>query len=202
MINRYDLMFKWLLRDIREEITNIAPVQNKSVLEIACGTGEQTKLFTEKGALVTAIDLSEEMLEIAKKKNNNSVNFLYCDATNLPFPDNHFDISTTTLCLHTVDSSTRTKIIVEMQRVTKDKGYLIFADYTLPKQHSYKASFWNLTSKIIEIFAGKEHYHNFCNYIEAGGLQTLINHLTTDRKIEYFGGNLGIYRTVNLPQNI
>ena len=40
----------------------------KSVLELGCGTGNYTKVLFEKGYGVTGVDLSENMLDVAKHK--------------------------------------------------------------------------------------------------------------------------------------
>jgi len=42
--------------------------RNKSVLEIACGTGYWTKTVTQTAKNITAVDSSAEMLEVAKAK--------------------------------------------------------------------------------------------------------------------------------------
>jgi ubiquinone/menaquinone biosynthesis C-methylase UbiE len=43
--------------------------RNKSVLEVACGTGYWTEAVTQSADNIIAIDNSEEMLEVAKAKN-------------------------------------------------------------------------------------------------------------------------------------
>ena len=40
----------------------------QKVMELACGTGEVSTLLTETGYQVTGVDLSSEMLDIAKEK--------------------------------------------------------------------------------------------------------------------------------------
>lgn len=47
--------------------------QNKklSILELNCGTGEDAIYFSKKGHKVLATDISEEMIKVAKSKNNN-----------------------------------------------------------------------------------------------------------------------------------
>jgi SAM-dependent methyltransferase len=47
--------------------------QVKSVLELGCGTGHLAKRFTEGGYQYCGIDLSEDMLVLARKRNPNSV---------------------------------------------------------------------------------------------------------------------------------
>ena len=40
----------------------------KKILEIGCGTGSYTKILLNRGYKVTAIDISGEMLKIAREK--------------------------------------------------------------------------------------------------------------------------------------
>jgi SAM-dependent methyltransferase len=56
----------------------------KKTLEIGCGTGNYTAVFSERGYQITGIDNSEEMLEIARSKCN--CNFLKMDIRNLSLP--------------------------------------------------------------------------------------------------------------------
>ena len=70
--------------------------QNK-VLELNCGTGEDAVWLCKKGFIVTATDLSAEMLAIAegKRKNisNNNLQFIKCDMREIAghFSPNKFD---------------------------------------------------------------------------------------------------------------
>lgn len=59
-------------------------------LEIGCGTGHWTSFFTAKGFPVTAIDLSTEMLQNARKKQVKDARFLQMDAHHLEFSDASF----------------------------------------------------------------------------------------------------------------
>lgn len=51
------------------------------MLELACGTGSITKLFSEKGYDMIGVDISEEMLNVARKKCNDNVLLLNQDMT-------------------------------------------------------------------------------------------------------------------------
>jgi SAM-dependent methyltransferase len=46
---------------------NLAP--GKRILEIGCGTGLFTEMFSQTGATITAVDISPELLELARLKN-------------------------------------------------------------------------------------------------------------------------------------
>ena len=58
---------------------------DRKVLELACGTGYWTDVFAAQAAQVTALDLNEEVLEIARsKKNTGKVQFVRGSAYEIP----------------------------------------------------------------------------------------------------------------------
>ena len=68
----------------------------RSLLEIAAGTGIVTRQLRDalpKDALLTAIDISDSMMEVARAKflSHEQVTFQVADATALPFDDEAFD---------------------------------------------------------------------------------------------------------------
>lgn len=83
----YDVVYWW--KDYDREIDFLIEifqkygVRVKRILEVACGTGSHTKLLTKRGYQVTGIDLSEEVLEIARKKISRGVTFVQGDMRNL-----------------------------------------------------------------------------------------------------------------------
>lgn len=99
--------------------------KNTKVLEIGCGSGLFTqKVFEATKAQITATDLSEELLEIAKKKLPN-VNFEAQDAMNLPYEENSFDVVFGSSILHHLEMDLALK---GMLKVLKPGGKLIFAE--------------------------------------------------------------------------
>jgi len=105
----------------------------------------------------------------------------------LPFLDPVFDVALISLVLHEIENEKRNKIISEMKRVVKKDGRLIFIDFNVPLLKTISAFF----VKIIERFAGKEHYLNFQSYLKEGGLPSLLerNNLKPE-KIEYLKNKL------------
>jgi SAM-dependent methyltransferase len=59
-------------------------LQGDRLLDIACGTGKSFLPMMEKGWQVTAADISPEMLELAREKVGEEVEFHIADFTNLP----------------------------------------------------------------------------------------------------------------------
>ncbi|HTP62968.1 MAG TPA: class I SAM-dependent methyltransferase [Burkholderiales bacterium] len=71
------------LATLRARVGNI--FSGKKVLELACGTGYWTDLIAGRAAQVTALDLNDEVLEIARaKKNAGKVSFLRGSAYEIP----------------------------------------------------------------------------------------------------------------------
>jgi ubiquinone/menaquinone biosynthesis C-methylase UbiE len=92
-------------------------------LELGCGTGHWTKFFNNNGFQITAVDNSEAMLEIARSKNLENVQFLNADATRLPFPDARFSGIVSITMLEFVDDLE--KGLNEIDRVLKPGGTLV-----------------------------------------------------------------------------
>lgn len=70
-------------------------LNRKKLLEIGCGTGRISKIFASTTYNVTGLDISEKMVELARKKAKEeqwTFTGVVGDARNLPFKDNEFDI--------------------------------------------------------------------------------------------------------------
>ena len=63
---------------------------NALVLDMACGSGRDAKIFSEKGFNVTGVDLSEEMLKIATQTCPKA-EFKLMDIRQLNFDNQYFD---------------------------------------------------------------------------------------------------------------
>ncbi len=66
-------------------LNNVYLPENAKVLDLACGAGRHSVLFAEKGCRVTAVDLSENLISVAKKcaaASGFKINFVKCDLRN------------------------------------------------------------------------------------------------------------------------
>ena len=64
-------------------------IKDKIVLDLGCGTGKFMQKFYNETTKYYGLDLSNEQLNIAKKKiDSNDVEFICCSAENIPLVDN------------------------------------------------------------------------------------------------------------------
>ncbi len=125
-------LFIWGIRERVFYFTS--PEKGAKILDICAGTGKQAFAFGKRGFEVAGIDLSEDMLKVAVRKNRyENVRFEIGDAKDLPYKENHFDISCISFGLHEMPYPVRRKALEEMVRVTKPQGKIIIVDYASPQ---------------------------------------------------------------------
>lgn len=106
--------------------------QGKKVLEIGCGNGTGTKLIKKyfHPKSITAIDLDEQMIRIARQKNSDpSVLFEVADAAYLPYRNNSFDAVFDFGIIHHIPNWR--DCIRELYRVLIQKGELLIEDLSI-----------------------------------------------------------------------
>lgn len=93
------------LLTINRWVENNAAFFNKPVLEVGCGTGRQSVVLCQNEIASVGIDLSEEMLLVAKRKIDANyysrfIDFIIADAENPPLKDNIFSACVMISILH------------------------------------------------------------------------------------------------------
>jgi SAM-dependent methyltransferase len=104
----------------------LAPVEDKKILEIACGTGRFTALLAERGADIVGLDISGPMLQQGRERAqsagvDDSLEYMRGDAGRLPFPDDHFDAVFAMRFFHLADDPER--FMEEIARVASDQVF-------------------------------------------------------------------------------
>lgn len=109
-------------------------VENRSVLDIACGTGYGIAMLSEKAARVTGVDVDIEAARDAAAQCCNKSAVLLGDGLQLPFADETFDVLTSFETLEHLEN--RSRFLSELKRVLTGAGILILstpnANYTKP----------------------------------------------------------------------
>ncbi len=126
----YDQLIAWIERVLfgggREWICSQV---RGEVLEIAAGTGRNLPFYPE-GVRLTAVELSPNMLEIARRRAGDlgiQAELRVGDVQELPFPDASFDTVVATLALCTIPDDRRA--VTEAARVLRPGGLLLLLEH-------------------------------------------------------------------------
>lgn len=121
------------------------------VLDVACGTGDMAVELLRQGCSVTGVDLSKEMLAIAKRKAPQA-EYSLADVERLPFGDASFDAVT---CAFGVRNFVHLEQgLSEMLRVLKPGGRMVILELATPDS-SLIRPFYNLYTRRIIPWLGQ-----------------------------------------------
>ena len=106
-------------------IDNFLKVLNgKKILDVGCGNGTDCKYIKDKGYDINGIDISENMLKIAKEKVPN-VKFEIMDMTNMEYSNNIYDGIISNCSLFHIPSEEVLLTLKEFNRVLKVDGKIL-----------------------------------------------------------------------------
>ena len=97
-------------------------------LDIGCGEGSNTRKLAERGAGMTAIDISPRFVRFAaatEAERPVGIHFAVASAVELPFGDGAFDFATSFVCF--MDIPETGQVLAEAFRVLKSGGFLQFS---------------------------------------------------------------------------
>lgn len=145
---------------------------NKYVLEIGCGQGPVLNFISKFDAKSVGIDMSFSSLKIAQSgsielKNYDRVNLTLCDAENISFRNNIFDIIISDGVLHHTPNIEAS--ISEIYRVLKDNGCAIIMLYRKGNPKWWLTKIIRGISSIVDKFTKEKFY--------------IANHIRKNRKV-------------------
>ncbi|MCB7481706.1 class I SAM-dependent DNA methyltransferase [Christiangramia sediminis] len=165
---------KNLTRDLDKRITrdNLENLVFNSVLELGCGTGKNTEWLQTKASKILAVDFSEEMLGIAKKKiNSENVIFQKADITqNWDWSIEKYNLITCNLILEHIEDL---EFIFKQafSKLNKD-GYFFVSELHPFKQYKgTKARFDSEKDGLIELKTYTHHISEFFDAARSAGFQ-------------------------------
>ena len=170
----YSWLIDPLLASLRHEITATCLTHGiTDAIDIACATGEQCRDLQRAGIAATGIDLSEAMIERARRIGPPEIRYVHGSALSIPFPNDTFTGAILSLCLHEHPAHEQERMIAEAVRVVRPGGMVILAEYSPPGRANRT---WALI-QVIERLAGREHFRNFRRFIQAGGIESVAHYL-------------------------
>ena len=128
--SRYDGIADWydsefqpapLESEAWEVLTRLLGEASGSLLDVGCGTGSYTAALVERGWDVTGVDISEDMLRLARER---GVRTVRADAAALPFEDASFDAAVSVLT--NTDLDDLAAVVREIVRVLQPGAPLVY----------------------------------------------------------------------------
>ena len=117
----------------RQALAQKIPTGEYSILDVCTGTGRTALSIADSGCNIVGIDLSPEMLGVANQKIQQqqipNITFHQMDATDMSFPDEHFDIAVSSFALHEMDHQFMQLVLTEIHRVMKTGGKLHLIEF-------------------------------------------------------------------------
>lgn len=107
-------------------IKYLHPMKEGYYLDVGCGSGNYTQAIFETGSRICGVDISEEMLGKARKKNS-QIEWVMGDARKLPFENNQFDGAASILATHHIKDIEQS--FKEVCRVLKNGYFIIFTAF-------------------------------------------------------------------------
>jgi ubiquinone/menaquinone biosynthesis C-methylase UbiE len=148
---RYDFGMRLItlgeVSELRRELANRVPV-NADVLDIGCGTGALLPLLVARGARVTAIDKSPEMVAKARERagaqgilDSVCVNQSTAMEIDRLFEDGEFDAVILSLVMTELTNEERDWLLHQCARILKPSGSLLIADEFRPRRFLNRIKF-------------------------------------------------------------
>jgi SAM-dependent methyltransferase len=125
-------------------VDHFCQLANKKTLDVGCGNGWSSFLLSQKGAIVTGVDLHASSFEPPQQ--SQKLTYVQGSAVSLPFANAAFDVVTTHECLEHVEDPLQA--LNEFDRVLKPGGYVCIVG---PNLLSLLQSVRGLTSYVWQV---------------------------------------------------
>ncbi|QOR68040.1 class I SAM-dependent methyltransferase [Cytobacillus suaedae] len=163
----------------------VEEVEGNSILDAGCGEGYLSRILAKKGAIVTAVDYSKNMLEIARRRTTSdlSIEYHHGNCEKLDFLKNStFDMIVSNMVM--MDLADYGAALNEMHRLLKEDGYFIFSIlhpcFVTPK------SWWVRDSQ------GRKQYWRLENYFHEGVYEQMLP-VDAEEKVVFYHRTLTSY---------
>jgi len=134
-------------------VTEMIPSENSGLfraLDVGCGAGQMIPILATKGYEVHAIDVSQEMVDLAKNeadRSNVNAEINIGDCEGLDYPDNYFDVYVAMGVIEYLDDDL--PMLKEIERVLKPSGVAIVTMRNILSLHVRWRTFYR---KYVNIF--------------------------------------------------
>ncbi|MBP8297568.1 MAG: class I SAM-dependent methyltransferase, partial [Burkholderiales bacterium] len=188
------------------ELSGVRP--GARVLDVAAGTADMTRLFSDKAGPTGEVwltDINGAMLAVGRDRmldEGRAGPALQCDAERLPFPSGYFDVTCIAFGLRNV--TRKENALAEMRRVLKPGGRAVVLEFSriaAPLKPAYDWYSFNVLPRMGKLVAGDEASYRYLAesirmHPDQETLRTLMEAAGLER-VEYFnlaGGLVAAHR--------
>lgn len=116
-----------VLFEIPALLSLLPDLKDKKIMDLGCGFGEHCVQYVRDGAAkVVGIDISEKMLEVAKRENSSPhIKYINMPMENISEISETFDVVISSLALHYVDDFDA--LVRDVYELLNDNGLFIFS---------------------------------------------------------------------------
>ena len=139
-------------------------VQNKDVLDLACGEGYGSAILATNASSVAGVDIDAETIQWAKEKytaTHSKLRFVEGSATAIPFDNNTFDVVVSFETIEHMDAAMQELFMHEIKRVLRKDGILVMST---PDKKNYSDRFHHENSFHVKEFYRDEFVHFIQNH--------------------------------------
>jgi ubiquinone/menaquinone biosynthesis C-methylase UbiE len=154
----------------------LGDVRGKKILDVGCGPGLYASLLIKKGAVVKGIDISSELIRIAKQEAP-TAEFIIGDAERLPYKNSEFDIVIAPLVLHYLNSWD--EVLKEIHAVLKKGGIFIFSQHNPFTEKLKKKKWFFKKFRVIEGYFDEAAKYSLWNRKNKGKKVTVVHYHKT-----------------------
>ena len=162
-------------RDLDKKVTEetLSKYTFKSVLELGCGTGKNTKWLLSVGAEVIGLDFSQEMLTIAKESiTDKRAQFKKADLNDdWEVADQYADLVTSSLTLEHIEDLNA--IFRQANKKLKENGIFFISELHPFKQYTGSKARFETDAGMVELKVFTHHISDYIKSAESNGFELL-----------------------------
>lgn len=119
-----------LIAPVAEELVaraeDLRPLAGTDVVDLACGTGSVARSAVRRGARVTGVDITPELVDIARGASPDAIDWVVADAGDTGLPDSSADVVLSSMGI----IFTPATVLDEIARLLRPGGMLGFTAWT------------------------------------------------------------------------
>ena len=190
IVPTYDLLNRMLSGGVdtlwrRNIFKHIGSLLGKPVIDLCCGTGDLSRILSEKGARVASLDFSMNMLLKGRERGAIQGDILQADASRMPLRDESFSAATIAFGIRNIPDLDH--FIQEVFRVLRPGGYFVILELVRPKD-PFIRFFYNIyLERLLPLVGGMVSGQFSAYHYLAKTINTFLSPEELQRLLEQYG---------------